>query len=223
MAGTNLYCFHHAGGTEWQFRSWASRLHPSVTVIGVPLECRTGEAETIEHMAAKAFTYLQDADLSTSAFYGHSMGGHVAFEVCRLLFKHGLGMPSAVILGGSPAPGSVPDSREALRILDETEPPPALLPTYISERTADGVRRACAYSPPREGLPIQLDLIGGTTDRLVNIRRMRLWEEYCGPLPRYHEVDGGHLFHRTALDDFMIVLRQLIPCNAHLAGTAAAS
>lgn len=223
MAGTTLFCFHHAGGTEWQFRSWPSRLHPSVTIVGVPLERRTGGPETIEQLAAYAFEYLREADMPTSAFYGHSMGGHVAYEVCRLLLQHRLELPGAVILGGSPAPGSVPDSYEALRILDESEPPPSVLPDYITDRTVAGVQRACAYSPPRSDLPVQLDLIGGTNDRLVDFRRMRLWEEYCGPAPRYYQVDGGHLFHRTALDDFMVVLRQLIPCNAHRVGTAAAS
>ncbi|MFJ4170500.1 thioesterase II family protein [Paenarthrobacter sp. NPDC089714] len=223
MAGTTLYCFHHAGGTEWQFRSWQSRLQASVRVIGVPVECRTGEVQTIEDMAARALEFLKSAHLPTAAFYGHSMGGHVAYEVCRLLLERGLDLPSAVILGGSPAPGSLPDSGEALRILHETEPMPAFLPGYIAERTAAGVRRACAYSPPRDKIPLQLDLIRGTKDTLVNIRRMQQWEEYCGPTPRYHQVVGGHLFHRTALDDFMTVLEHLVPLNAHSAGTAAAS
>ncbi|MBD1539346.1 hypothetical protein HC749_14370 [Arthrobacter sp. S13_S34] len=223
MAGTTLFCFHHAGGTEWQFRSWPSRLHPSVTVVGVPLECRTGTVETIEHLASKALVRIQDADMETSAFYGHSMGGLVAYEVCRMLLREDKTPPSAVILGGSAAPGALKDSEEALRILDTTEPSPALMPEYIVERTAAGVRRACAYAPPMSPLPIQLDLISGSRDRLVNIRQMQRWEDYCAPLPRYHEVVGGHLFHRTAVDEFMVVLRQLIPCNAHLAGTAAAS
>lgn len=97
------------------------------------------------------------------------------------------------------------------------------MPEYILERTAAGVRRACAYAPPVSPLPIQLDLITGSRDKLVNIRQMRRREEYCAPPPRYHEVVGGHLFHRTAFDEFMVVLRQLIPCNANRAGTAAVS
>lgn len=223
MAGTTLFCFHHAGGTEWQFRSWPSRLHPSVTVVGVPLERRSGTPETIENLAAKALAHMQGAHMGTSAFYGHSMGGLVAYEVCRMLLREGRTPPSAVILGGSAAPGALRDSEEALRILDSSEPPPALMPDYILERTAAGVRRACAYSPPMSPLPIQLDLITGSRDKLVNIRQMRRWEEYCAPEPRYHEVVGGHLFHRTEVDEFMVVLRRLIPCNAHRTGTAAAS
>ncbi|MFF1830002.1 thioesterase II family protein [Paenarthrobacter sp. NPDC058040] len=223
MARTTLFCFHHAGGSEWQFRSWSSRLSPAIKVVGVPLECRTGEPQTIEQMAARARNFLAGEDIASAAFYGHSMGGLVAFEVCRQLSAAGLELPAAVILGGSPPPGTLPASEEALRILDETEPLPAFLPAYITERMEAGVRRACAYSPPRDKIPTQLDVICGTTDNLVNFRRMQQWEDYCDPAPRYHQVVGGHLFHRSAQDDFMTVLRQLIPCNALPAGTAAAS
>lgn len=223
MAGTTLFCFHHAGGSEWQFRSWASRLSPAIKAVGVPLECRTGEPQTIEQMAARALNFLAGEHLAAAAFYGHSMGGLVAYEACRQLLHQGLDIPTAVILGGSPAPGSIPSSEEALRILNETEPMPSFLPGYITERMEAGVQRACAYSPPRDKIPTQLDVIRGISDKLVNFRRMQQWEEYCGPAPRYHQVVGGHLFHRSAQDDFMTVLRQLIPCNALPAGTAAAS
>lgn len=182
-----------------------------------------GEPETIEHLAAKAFSSLYDKDLSASAFYGHSMGGHVVYEVCRMLLANHLGLPAAVILGASPAPGSIPDSGEALRILETCEPSLNKLPEYITERTAAGVQRACAYAPPKVALPIQLDILAGTRDELVNFERMRLWEDFCAPAPRYYQVDGGHLFHRSALDDFMVLLRQLVPCNASQTGTAAAS
>lgn len=222
MAGITLFCFHHAGSTEFVFSSWWKHLDSSVTVVGVPLEDRRASGQTIEDLAARAFEFVHGADMASTVFYGHSMGGLVAYQLCRLLDELGLGLPATVILGGSPPPGVVSDPRAALDLL-EHDRGQEVVPDYLRARALEGIRRSCAYSPEPSELPVQLDLIAGGRDRLVDKDHMKLWEDFCGPTPRYHLVDGGHFFHRTATESFMSLLRGLIPCNARLVPTAAFS
>lgn len=219
MTSITLYCFHHAGGSEWQFRKWPSHLHPSVKVVGVPLERDGGKSEkSVEQLASSALSYIAPSDIGSSVFYGHSMGGLIAFELCRMLIEARRELPAKVILGGSPAPGT-------LRLEADWAGPSTMdaLPQYIRDRTAAGITRSRAYAPPQQRLPVPLELIRGRRDELVSTTAMLAWEEYCTETPRYHLIDGDHLFHRTSTDAFMSVLRDLIPCTATPVGNAAVS
>ena len=195
-------------------------MHPSVKVVGVPLERRGGVAlESIEHLAATAMNYVSAFDMRTAVFYGHSMGGLVAFELCRQLIKDRRELPLKVILGGSAAPGSLPPDAGHLTTSSTLRE----LPQYIRDRTAAGVARSRAYAPPKQPIPVSLDLIHGVRDDLVSLSAMVAWEEYCAQSPRYHQVNGDHLFHRTSTEEFMSVLRGLIPGTVARPGRVAMS
>lgn len=174
--------------------------------------------ESIEQLASSALDYISASDMSTAVFYGHSMGGLVAFELCRLLIDDRRELPLKVILGGSAAPGTLPQDTDGL-----ISSPLAELPQYIRDRTAAGVARSRAYAPPKQRIPVSLELIRGLRDELVSVSATMAWAEYCAQTPRYHRVDGDHLFHRTRTEEFMSVLRVLIPCTTSCPGTVAAS
>ncbi|MFC0528343.1 thioesterase II family protein [Phytohabitans kaempferiae] len=103
-----LVCFPHAGGTATFFRTWADRL-PGVEVLAIRYAGRQDRladpfpgslAELADEVTA-ALVPLLDTPV---AFFGHSMGALLAFEVTsRLEERHGVS-PARLLVSGRPAP-----------------------------------------------------------------------------------------------------------------------
>lgn len=89
-AAVRLICFPHAGGAASGYRGWAELLPPSVEVTAVQYPGRQDrimtdpapDMDTLVESVTAAIEPLVDRPV---AFFGHSMGATVAFEVARAL------------------------------------------------------------------------------------------------------------------------------------------
>ncbi|WP_051702714.1 thioesterase II family protein [Oerskovia turbata] len=195
MRPVTLYCFHHAGGNPAGFRPLRAALAPEVDVVPLALE-RPGESATIESIAEDVGQGLTGVDLGDAHLYGHSMGGLVAYELCRTRAERGESLPRSLVLAAVAPPGALDPSdgraEALLRAGARLLPAPGL-----AERTTAGVRRSLAYAPPVRPVPTPFELVHGTRDEVVTAQLMRGWGEYTHGRLREHAVDDGHLFHRA--------------------------
>lgn len=210
MPRNTLFCFHHAGGTEHQFRRWRRHLSPRVEVVGVPLERRDGSAQTIEDLARTALPHLSRADMARTALYGHSMGGLVAYQVCSLLDDAKTRLPAAVVLGAAPAPGTISPPDATIAQLAGTSPTTSRIPRHIQDRICNGLVRSHLYSPATSNLDVVLDLVNSTDDPIVGPCQIDTWKNFCGPPPRLHDIQGGHLFHQTATSALLEIIAKIL-------------
>ncbi|WP_432140283.1 thioesterase II family protein [Streptomyces sp. bgisy084] len=89
-AESRLFCFPHAGGAASAFRGWATGLPASVEVTAIQYPGRQDRYDenpapdmaTLVKEISEAIGPLVDRPV---AFFGHSMGGTVAYEVARAL------------------------------------------------------------------------------------------------------------------------------------------
>lgn len=93
-ARARLVCFPHAGGTARFFSTWLTALPPSVELVAAQYpgrEDRLAEpaVEDMELLAGPLAEALEELPALPSAFFGHSMGAVVAFEVARALRARG--------------------------------------------------------------------------------------------------------------------------------------
>jgi len=104
-----LYCFCYAGGNAVSFMPWQANLDPDIEVCAIQLPgrgARLGEQlyrsmpKLIEDLAQ---VILRDAPLPF-AFFGHSLGGLLAFEMARFFARHQLAMPEHLFVSGVAAP-----------------------------------------------------------------------------------------------------------------------
>ncbi|MGH8736078.1 MAG: thioesterase II family protein [Burkholderiales bacterium] len=109
-----LYCFHYAGGSALSFRSWARAVADGIAIFGVQLPGRNGA------QAARGARRLQDLlpalteawvrfhahtdAIIPFAYYGHSLGALVAFELTRALREAHEPQPAALFVSGRRAP-----------------------------------------------------------------------------------------------------------------------
>jgi medium-chain acyl-[acyl-carrier-protein] hydrolase len=91
-ASVRLFCFPYAGGNESAFRHWQQNLPESIEVLPVQLPGRGGrmkeppysELQPLVRAAREALAAEMEKPF---AFFGHSMGGLIAFELARELRK----------------------------------------------------------------------------------------------------------------------------------------
>ena len=137
-----LYCLPYAGGSGTVFLPWQDALRSDVEVCGIQLPGRGARlaeppmtsiqqvAETLAQIIC-----LRDRDLPF-AFFGHSLGGLVAFELARYCRRYQLPMPLMIIVSGSDAPQhrtpeknlhTLPDDELLLALADYNGTPPEVL------------------------------------------------------------------------------------------------
>jgi medium-chain acyl-[acyl-carrier-protein] hydrolase len=112
-AELRLYCFPYAGAGPSIYRTWPDHLPGEIEVCAVELPGRGRRmAEPpmtdVEALAARLVDELGD-ELSDRArgpfaFFGHSMGAGLAFELARALRRRGLRGPVRLLASGRNAP-----------------------------------------------------------------------------------------------------------------------
>ncbi|AFZ17600.1 thioesterase II family protein [Allocoleopsis franciscana] len=228
QAKLRLFCFHYAGGGAWSFRTWSDNLPSSVEVCSVELPGRGFR------LTEAAFTNLDplvqaiaDALLprldKPFAFFGHSMGGLVSFELTRLLRRNYNLNPVQLYVSGHRAPQlpdpdppihnlPEPEFLEELRdlegtpqaVLENAELMQLLLPTLRADFT---VVETYAYTaePP---LDCPITAFGGLQDREVSYDELKAWQEQTNIAFSLHMLPGNHFFLHSAQSLLLKLLSQ---------------
>lgn len=211
-----LFCFPYAGGGASLFHAWAEHLPPDIEICPVQLpgrENRLSEQafshidELLDPLTQVLFDYLDQP----YAFFGHSMGALISFELMRVLRRNpALRQPVRLIVSGHRAP-QLPASRpptyhqsdadfiEELRrlkgtpeaVLQDTELLPLLLPLLRADFTLCETYKY-NQEPP---LACPISAMGGLQDCDVSRDSLMAWEEQTASTvfkPRFFE--GDHFF-----------------------------
>ncbi|MGW0389358.1 thioesterase II family protein [Streptomyces sp. NPDC003042] len=214
FAERRVVCFPHAGGSPYFFRSWAKGLGD----CEVHAVCYPGRAERFsEECAAElvpmareiAAELLASADERPVAFFGHSMGAIVAYEVVRALEEAGSGVAHLFasgakaphLMAGDPAAAAAWDRESIGRTLVElggTDPEllnnagfVELVMPYIG---ADFRMLAAYEGRPRSPLGCPVTAIVGDADPRVTAAQSGAWRQSTrGPVEAL-TVPGEHFY-----------------------------
>lgn len=213
-ADVRLFCFHHAGGAASAYTGWQERLGPRVAVLPVQLpgrERRAGETRftRIDDLVADLDRHLDPLLDEPYAFYGHSMGAIVAYNLTLLRAARGASLPVRLMVGAYSPPHLLAPIADALN-LDDGDLARWLVDTGgMSElvlRYPDWVRsaldlfrddlRVCqSHRPPGDRpLPCPIDVFAGEQDPLLPLDQVDGWARHTTAGCRVHTVPGGHLF-----------------------------
>lgn len=125
QASARLFCFPYAGSTSLIFRTWAASLPKNIEICPVELPGRGTQMKSppltrmetlVKAIAPILFPHLD----KPFAFFGHSMGGLLSFELARHLHKEYGKKPVQLCVSASRAP-QIPSPKRPIHALPETE------------------------------------------------------------------------------------------------------
>lgn len=216
-AGLRLFLFHHAGGSHLLYKDWeyAFPADWEVCLLDAPGRGRLHGVPLIDNSdgLVRFFTeeILRWAD-RPFAFFGHSMGALVAYELTRHLQAEGRALPVWLGLSACGAPRSaggatararhlLTDSqlREWLRSVGGT--PDALLdedslwrifgPTFRNDFTLVDTWRPVLDAAP---LHVPVSAFGGYNDPVVGRECLAAWSEQAEHFLGLNMFAGGHFY-----------------------------
>ncbi|MEO8593992.1 MAG: alpha/beta fold hydrolase [Candidatus Solibacter sp.] len=213
-ARIRLFCFPYAGGGASLYRSWKSPTPGSFEVWPVQLPARENRInETPFTRLDPLIVALEHALLRhvqhPFAFFGHSLGGLIAFELaCRLRSNHGI-VPAHLFVSGRSAPHIVdadepmhtlpdPELKRRLRKLNGTPEDvlahDELMSLALPLLKADfAISETYSYAP-REPLSCPISAFGGSHDTEVSSVDLDAWRLHTRLSFRLRICPGDHFF-----------------------------
>lgn len=229
-ARLRLLCFPFAGGGASAYRGWARELPAGVELCPVQYPGReTRIAEPLQtslsvlvRMAAGGLEPLLDEPY---AFFGHSMGALVAFELAREIAQRGLRPPVQLVLSGyrapmlphhSALPFDLPTDEfvERLRKLEGT-PQAALDSPELMEMILPILRADCQVCDQyrlRDLTPLDMPLavFGGRADPEAGEAELAPWQQLAGGGFALRMFEGGHFFIQSARQQVLAALGETL-------------
>lgn len=216
-ARVRLFCFPYGGGGSGAYIPWVNEISPDIEICAVQLPGResrlretpfTAIEPLIERLAEALKPYID----VPFAFYGHSLGALVSFELTRYMRRQQGPLPNRLFVSGCRAPQlpdpdppihQLPDGAfiEALRrfngtpasVLQNAEIMQMLLPVL---RADFAIYETYAYAA-EEPLSIPISAYGGLQDFRASREAVEAWKLQTSEKCIIRMYPGDHFFIHT--------------------------
>ncbi|MES2316830.1 MAG: alpha/beta fold hydrolase [Pseudomonadota bacterium] len=209
-----LFCFSYAGGNAASYLPWQAELDPAIEVCALQLPgrgARMGETpySCLASLVAALAPVIASRNALPFAFFGHSLGALVAFEVARHLQRHGMPMPEHLFVSGCEAPQyrsppknlhALPEAEliESLRSYNGT-PSEVLAHRELMELLLPTIRADFSlvdnyHYDPAPLLTIPVTVLAGRGDDHVATGLVEQWQRETEAACEIEWFDGDHFF-----------------------------
>lgn len=232
-ASSRLFCFPYAGGGPRTYAKWAESL-PSTAEVGlVQFPGRAGRfneppitrlSDLIEALGHGLRPNLD----KPFAFFGHSLGALLCFELARYirrefgllpmhLFVSARGAPQTDPLvppiHALPEPAFLEEIRRLNGTPEEVFETPELLEMIVPILRADfALNETYSYSP-EPPLDCPITVLGGSLDTSTNYDCLAAWQDQTTSTFSMRLLPGDHFFINTARQFILEVLKEELKLN----------
>jgi medium-chain acyl-[acyl-carrier-protein] hydrolase len=213
-AELRLFCLPYAGGSSQVYRSWMNHLARKIELCPIELP---GRGPRLREATISDFsTLVQEIALGIHrhldrpfAFFGHSMGALLSFELTRLLRQQGYPSPAHLFVSGYRAPHlksnstpihnlPEPEFIEEVRQIGGT-PEAVLANAELRELVFPTLRADLAAIEtyryrPCTSLVCPITAFGGLQDKGVDVADLEAWRQYTTGKFRLQMFSGNHFF-----------------------------
>lgn len=225
-----LICFAYAGGNARMYLPWQQELGPEIEICAVQLPGRgTRRDETpftsLSELVPVLADILHPKDGVPYAFFGHSLGALIAFELARYFAGHGVRMPERLIVSAANAPARRNKPR-GLHTMDDDAliaelkafngTPPAvmkyreLLLMALPMIRADFAMSETYRYQAGPLLDVPLTVFAGREDPLTSPAQIEAWAQETSAPCDVHWFGGDHFFINDEADAVLSLLRSLV-------------
>jgi medium-chain acyl-[acyl-carrier-protein] hydrolase len=221
-ATTRLFFFPYAGGGPTVFTKWYADLPSHIEGIVVHYPGRGSRfnepaINDMPRMVTELSQAIQPLLDHPFAFFGHSMGGLIAFELARKLRANHLPLPNYLFVsacgaphltGANPKNHQLPDD-EFMNELDQLNGIPAELKNPEAMKLLLPIVRAdfqlveTYQFHPDEPFNFPISAFGALDDPRVNRERIDAWAIHTQAKFESHFFSGGHFFINETKEDIL--------------------
>ncbi len=207
-----LYCFHDAGGSSSLFQDWKGHISEEIelNIAELPGRGHRIKEKPVEDMQLLIRDLTTQIEKNTNgkpfAFFGHSMGGAIGFEVMKELRRRGSTLPILNITSSTPALFSY--DRESVSNNITEEELIMRFPHLAKEKITDEEIRQSYVGIMRSDLklldsyhythedPFHIPIVSlrGEDDPGVSIEQVKAWKNETSTQHRVVERPGGHRY-----------------------------
>ncbi|MFD6157248.1 thioesterase II family protein [Nocardia sp. NPDC060256] len=217
-----LICFPHAGAGASSYADWVAWLPDDIELVAVQLPGRQDrvaeepftEVEPLVRAVAEGIAPILDRPF---AFFGHSTGAALAYEVAKELRAQEQSGLGHLFLSGQPSPG-VRAGKELYRLPDdafrkelvqlgginaEIAADEYVMSAVLPVVRTDFVLWEPHLSKPDTPLDCPITALVGTTDPRAPEESMRGWREQTTATFAMRRFTGGHFYFMDSLADLV--------------------
>lgn len=229
-AALRLFCFPYAGGGSVIFHHWGAELPDGVEVCAIKLPGRENRLSEppfahvtplVQTLAQGIAPYLD----RPFAFFGHSLGGLVSYELAHELLRQQRPAPVHLLVSAVRAPhipSSTPASHdlptpafiEYLRDMNGTPEAilnnPAMMELLLPTIRADFAMSNTYIHSEKAPLACPITALCGTQDTIVSESALRAWQCYTRNTFTMHTIVGGHFFIHSARAEVLKKVEQTL-------------
>ena len=228
-AKIRLFCFPYAGGSALVFRDWQNYLPDKIQVCPIEIPGRGSRLmeplfeDTTSLIKAIAPEIEPDLDLPF-AFFGHSLGALISFELACFLQQEYGKVPVHLIVSGRQAP-TIPERSPKYHlpaadlvaelkrlggtpkeILENEELLELLIPILKADLTMDETY----HYQNSEPLSCPLTIFGGTEDPETTDEDLAAWEQHTSNLLSLQMFNGDHFFLNSSKQLLLNKIRKIL-------------
>jgi medium-chain acyl-[acyl-carrier-protein] hydrolase len=230
-ARCRLFCFSPAGRGASIYARWARYFAPEIAICPVQLPGRENRLREKSHRSISTLLEAMAPEIQSKmdlpyAFFGHSMGALVGFELARMLVRQNLPEPVHLFVSAHRAPH-----------LADPSPPISHLPEddFIREvqRRYQGIPESLLSDPEMKeiilgalkadfsilenyvfeeepALPCRFSVLGGTRDPEVSEKELMAWMKHCSADVQLRMFPGDHFFIISNVDEVMPAVKSAL-------------
>lgn len=224
-----LFCFPYAGGGPNYFFPWTQPLAPEIECVRVQYPGRAQRhneepCATVVELAKEIGSQLDRHSDKPFAFYGHSFGALVAFELARLLRCRGIPGPGWLFAGCSRAPHlelpfpvihTLPEDEFIQAVQSRYGEIPAevirdreLRDLFIKPLLADFTAYELYKVAPEQPLSIPITAFAGSVDKAATPAGMREWRRHTEREFEMKVLPCGHFPANASLDSLIEIVKK---------------
>lgn len=223
-----LFCFPHAGAGPQSFRNWHKGLPETVEFCVVQAPGRGSRLKELPYTRMKPLVDRIVEELvpylnKPFAFFGHSLGGLISFEVTRQLCRQSSPRPVHLFIAGCRAPHlptfgtliyQLPDDefiekmRRGNRVPKEILANSKLLNSFIPPLRADAELSDTYEYCDKEPLDCPISVYGGTEDTEVSQNELEDWCHQTRSDFKLQMFPGDHFFFKNDSTSFLRALTE---------------
>jgi len=223
-----LFCLPYAGGSENIYYSWRGHLDSSIAPEPIGLKGRgkrydEGFYKDCDDAVNDIYTMIKEKIAKEEyAFFGHSMGSLLAYELYYKINAENLPKPKHLFFSGSSAPckkkkdkllHKLPDNEfleEIIKLggtpkelLENDELLQLVLPTL---RNDFKITENYEFKEKPEKLECNITIFSGKDDDLLTTEELSAWRFHCSLDCKFHILSGDHFFLHNHVENITKII-----------------